>query len=160
MVDVVLVRWPEERGDVERLTDTGAALLYLVAGDVEPPRPTGCLEDWLRVPADERDLRARVGALELRAAAHAETPWVADDGVLHHGDRTTWLPPAQTRLARLLTARFTSVVPDAELIDRGSPEVTDFGALRTEMARLRAHLRPMGLFVRRVTSRGYRLQSR
>ena len=43
--------------------DGGSAALLLVEGGAPAPRCDDCLEDWIRVPADEADVRARVDAL-------------------------------------------------------------------------------------------------
>ena len=86
MADVVLVRWPEEREDAARLVEAGVAVLYLVDADADPPEPTTCLEDWVRMPGDDRDLRARLVALEARAASHRMPPTIDGAGRLrYHG---------------------------------------------------------------------------
>lgn len=63
-----------EGGGRRWLRSSGVAVLYLIDGDDEPPTPTTCLEDWVRIPRDERDLRARVAALELRTLVHVAPP--------------------------------------------------------------------------------------
>jgi DNA-binding response OmpR family regulator len=158
--DVVVVRWPEEREAASQLAHAGAALLYLVAGDDDPPIPTSCLEDWVRVPGDERDLRARVAALELRAAAHTGPPWVADNGLLHYRGKSVHLSPVESGLAEALTAEFSEVVPDQVLIERAATAAGTLGSLRAEIARLRSRVRPVDLSIRRVTNRGYRMHTR
>jgi citrate lyase beta subunit len=84
VADVVLIRWPEDREDAVRLVEAGVALLYLVDAESDPPAPTSCLEDWVRLNGDERDLRARLEALETRAAAHRMPPTVDSDGRLRY----------------------------------------------------------------------------
>ena len=59
-VDVVLVRWPHEAGRRSELTEQGVPRLLLVDEEAEPPLPSDCLEDWVRVPASEADVKARV----------------------------------------------------------------------------------------------------
>src|SRR3712207_5454807 len=46
-VDVVLVRWPEERHHRERLRIEQVPRLLLVSRDSPPPDPIDCLEDWI-----------------------------------------------------------------------------------------------------------------
>jgi hypothetical protein len=132
-------------------------VLYLVAADDAPPTPTGCLEDWIRIPGDDRDLRARVAALELRALAHRSPPHVDADGRLRYRGNVMLLPEDEVELARLLTDRLDDVVTDEEL-QRGAglsgPEV------RARMTQLRARLRGQDLNLRRVRRRGYTLQPR
>jgi DNA-binding response OmpR family regulator len=156
MGDVMLVRWPEEGDDGARLAHTGMAVLYLIDGDDDPPTPTTCLEDWIRVPGDERDLRARVSALEFRSLAHQGPPRVDDAGRLHYLGKTRALPPDAVHLARALTEHFGEVVQDGDLEQATGDERT----VRTRMTELRASLRDLELSVRRVRRRGYTLQRR
>jgi DNA-binding response OmpR family regulator len=160
MADIVLIHWPDEREEARHLADAGTAVLYLVSGDDDPPKPTGCLEDWARVPGDERDLLARVAALERRAAAHAGPPWVADNGLLHHRGKSVHLSPVEARLAEALTAQFCEVVPDEVLIERATAGTDTVDSLRAEIARLRSRVRLVDLLVPRVTKRGYRMKTR
>ena len=160
MADVVVVRWPEEREEAARLAESGAVLLYLVSADDDPPVPTNCLEDWVRVPGDERDLRARVAALEIRAAAHVGPPWVTDNGLLHYRGKSVHLSPVETQLAVALTEQFGAVVPDDVLVGRASGADETSRTLRTEITHLRSRLRQLDLIIRRVPNRGYQLQSR
>jgi hypothetical protein len=157
MAEVTLVRWPEGGDDGMRLAATGAAVLYLVSGDDAPPVPTTCLEDWVRVPGDERDLTTRVAALEVRAAAHQRVPHIDNDGRLHYRGSAMKLPAEELALARLLTERFGDVVPDSAFEHALGDPVP---VLRAPMAGLRARLRDLGLTVRRVRRRGYMLKRR
>jgi hypothetical protein len=152
VADILLVRWPEDRAQLARLRATGAPILHLVEGDVDPPTPLGCLEDWARLPGDERDLAARLTALELRAAEHQAPPTVDDEGRLHHRGKVLLLATEEVELVRALTDHFGQVVVDAEL--------GDAGALRGRMARLRPRLRDVDLSLRRARRRGYVLQGR
>src|SRR4051794_30786302 len=70
-VDVVLVRWPLEEQRREALAAESTPRLLLLEDGSSPPEPLDCLEDWIRVPAHEVDVRARVAGLSFRAAAHA-----------------------------------------------------------------------------------------
>ena len=72
--DIVVVRWPSEQADRERLADQGRPRLLLVAPDAEPPDGRDCLEDWIRLPAEDRDVAARLHSLEVRAARHQPVP--------------------------------------------------------------------------------------
>lgn len=152
MAEVMLVRWPEEGDEGMRLAGAGAAVLYLIDGDHDPPTPTTCLEDWVRIPGDERDLRARVAALELRALTHYAPPRVDPEGRLHYRGKVMALRTDEVDIARVLTERFGDVVPDSEF------PVPAKDALRPRIAQLRAQLRDVGLSLRRVRRRGYTLQ--
>jgi hypothetical protein len=157
MAEVVLVRWPEDGPEGLRLASGGVAVLYLVAGDADPPRPTTCLEDWVRIPGDDRDLDARVAALELRAAAHQAPPRVDGQGRLHYRGELVALPEDEARLAAVLADRFGAAVPDALLAAEsgltGRP-------LRNPMTQLRSRLRDINLAVDRIRGRGYMLRGR
>jgi DNA-binding response OmpR family regulator len=160
MADVVLLRWPEERDRSKELLASGVALLYLVADDADPPCLTTCLEDWARIPGDDRDLRARVENLQRRAEQHALPPYVDEQGRFHHHGSLIALAPTEARLANALTEHFDEVVSDHELVERAGFTTTPKVALQSHMTRLRARLRPARLVVKRVRGRGYVLRAR
>ncbi len=158
-MDVVLIRWPEE---VERRVLLTAAqtprLLLVELG--EPPEPADCLEDWVRVPASEPDVRARVAGLWARAAQHVKaTPQLDADGVLRFGERWVSLPPVETRLIGALLERFAAVVSRDTLARAGWPDgAPGRNALDVHVLRLRRRLEPINLAIRTVRSRGYLLE--
>src|SRR5690242_13702649 len=78
--DVVVVRWPEQRADVERLTRLHRPHLLLVEENEPPPVIEGCLADWIRLPAADADVRARLVALAARAKEHPSVPIVDEYG--------------------------------------------------------------------------------
>jgi len=160
MSDVVLLRWPDEADEAASLVEDGVAVLYLVTAEADPPMTTTCLEDWVRLPGDDRDLTARIEALRRRIAAHGRPPTVDDRGRLHHRGKIVALDESEARLVRVLTQRFGDVVPDeileAELHDDDGPDPVD--AVRFHMTRARSRLRAADLFIRRVRRRGYVLQ--
>lgn len=159
MPEVVAIRWPEEREDAADFVMAGVAVLYLVRAEDDPPIPTGCLEDWVRIPGDDRDLHARIAALELRAALHDAPPFVDNRGRLHHGGSVVALNATEARLALALTARFGAVVSDEELLDAVSDvTATPATSLRGDIGRLRSRLREVHLAIRR-TRRGYVLEA-
>jgi hypothetical protein len=162
MADVMLVRFPEERADGARLAAAGAAVLYLVSADADPPTLATCLEDWVRVSGDDRDINGRIAALEMRAAAHDAPPRLDERGRLHYRGRLLRLHATQARLARVLVDRFGDVVADRELADAASAgdDVVPAPSLRAQMTQLRSHVRDVGLSVQRIRRRGYRLQRR
>lgn len=152
--EVMLVRWPEDGDDGLTFARRGLAVLYVLESDAEPPPITSCLEDWVRIPGDERDLRARMSALEARSAAHQSLPWVDPDGSFHYSGQQVALPPDTVQIAEALVDRFGEVVADHDLPTESSRE------LRLLTTRLRARLRSVGIEVRRVGRRGYCLQAR
>jgi DNA-binding response OmpR family regulator len=155
--DVVVVRWPDEEEKAAHLRVAGVPVLYLVGPEDEPPEPSGCLEDWVRVPDGDRDLRARLAFLEARAASHHGPPFVDDDDQLHHRGRAIRLDPREARIARALTANLGAVVSDGELLQAVGDAGEDAPSLRAEIARLRARVRLLHLTINRVRRSGYML---
>lgn len=160
MAEVVLVRWPEEGAEGARLAKAGVPVLYLVTGNDPPPPTTTCLEDWQRTPGDDRDLRARVAALERRSEAHHAPPHVDNAGRLHYRGRLLQLPPEEARLAAVLAARIGATVPDRDLAVDGVTADAARVFVRRHMMQLRSRLRGLDLLVRRVPRQGYVLQRR
>ena len=110
----------------------------------------------MRLPGDDRDLRARLVALEGRATSHRMPPRLDGAGRLHYQGRLLPLATEEAALARALATRFGAVVSDTEL----AVALGDHAGLRQHMTHLRSRLRPFGLLVRRAPRRGYALQDR
>ena len=160
-MDVVLLRWPAESSRRDDLAEMGRPRLLLVEDGAAPPEPVDCLEDWIRVPAPEHDLRARLVGLEARLAHHAPaTPTLDEDGVLRFGASWVSLPPVEARLTTLLLDRFGTVVARDTLARAGWPDGTAAGrnALDVHVLRLRRRLSPLGLSIKTVRSRGYLME--
>src|SRR5258706_556107 len=121
MTDVVLVRWPEETERLERLRAAGAPRLLLVGEDLAAPEPVDPLEDWIRLPAAEDDLRVRVSTLASRAGRTAVAPTVDDDGLLRYRGRWVTLSPVERALAAALIDRYNAVVGRDTLVRRAWP---------------------------------------
>ena len=158
-VEVALVHWPAEQDRREELRRAGQPRLLLVERGA-PPIPTDELEDWIRLPADDLDLRVRVEALRRRTDGDAGTvPALDDDGVLRMGDRWVSLPPVEARLTRALLERFGAVVSRDALARSGWPAGSPGrNALDVHVLRLRRRLSPLRLAIRTVRSRGYLLE--
>lgn len=159
-MDVVLVRWPGDEERRARLRAAGVPRLLLVDAAASPPTVADELEDWIRVPADEVDLHARVEGLERRVRARSGgVPDLDDDGVLRFGGGWVPLPPVEARLTRALLERFGAVVSRDALGRAGWPEGSPGrNALDVHVLRLRRRLAPLSLAIRTVRSRGYLLE--
>ncbi len=160
-MDVVLVCWPREAARRDVLVDAGTPRLLLVESGQYAP-PTGdCLEDWIRVPATDEDLQARIANLVARHRRHSsELPKVDEDGVLRSGDRWVALPPVEARLTSALLERFGAVVSRGALGRAGWPEgAPRRNALDVHVVRMRRRLASVGLSIRTVRSRGYLLEA-
>jgi DNA-binding response OmpR family regulator len=172
-VDVVLLRWPHERERRELLERAGRPRLLLVEREAPAPGIADCLEDWIRVPADDRDVRARIDALSRRTVVHVAphdpagggtTSWppepdLDDDGVLRFRGRWVSLPPVEARLMSALVDRFGAVVSREQLARCGWPDgAPGRNALDVHVLRLRRRIGPVGLAIKTVRSRGYLLE--
>jgi DNA-binding response OmpR family regulator len=160
-VDVVLVRWPKETDQRERLAREGRPRLLLVEDAAAPPLVEDALEDWIRIPAPEGDVRARLDTLTLRAHVRAPaSPSLDDDGVIRHDGAWASLPPVEARITSLLLDRFGAVVSRDALARAGWPDgAPGRNALDVHVLRLRRRLAGVGLVIRTVRSRGYLLEA-
>ena len=159
-MDVVLVRWPEEDARLRQLRASGAPRLLLLNGESAPPDLGDCLEDWIRLPADDRDVRARVATLSSRAETERLAPQVDGDGLLRHRGRWVALSPVESALAVTLVDRFGAVVGRDTLARRAWPNgVPTRNALDVHILRLRRRVASLGLEIRTVRSRGYLMQA-
>ncbi|GIU84682.1 MAG: hypothetical protein KatS3mg008_1457 [Acidimicrobiales bacterium] len=159
-MEVELVRWPSEQSRRAALASRGVPRLLLV--DPEAPAPT-CddpAEDWIRIPAPESDVRARVTSLRLRVDSMGpRTPKVDADGVLRFDGRRVPLPPVEARIAAALAARFGAVVGRDQLVRAGWPERSPRrNALDVHILRLRRRIETVGLRITTVRARGYMLE--
>lgn len=160
-MDVVLVRWPSEAERRDRLRAEQRPRILLVEGDAPPPVTGDLFEDWLRLPADDADLRARVQGLQARLQEFGPVlPSIDDDGVLRFGGGWVSIPPVEARLVTALLERFGTVVGRDVLTRAGWPEKEPGrNALDVHVLRLRRRIEPLGLAVRTVRSRGYLLEA-
>lgn len=86
-VPVELVRWPAEADRRQALAAGGVPRLLLVErGSTSPPRLDDD-EDWIRLPADERDVWARLDRLAVHHARRLRRPRLSDEGVLDYAGR-------------------------------------------------------------------------
>jgi two-component system, OmpR family, response regulator len=159
-VDVVLLRWPAEATRRSDLARQGRPRLLFVEGDDRPPDVSDCLEDWVRVPASDADVKTRMAGLKERADRHGSLiPYLDEDGVLRHGSCWVPLPPVESRLTGALLERFGAVVSREHLAQVGWPEgAPGRNALDVHVLRLRRRINPLGLVIRTVRSRGYLLE--
>lgn len=150
---VELVYWPAEEDRRCELRASSRPRILLVDQSEPAPVTVDPMEDWIRLPADERDLQARVETLTRRTTIE---PTLDGDGVLRNGDSWVALPPIESRLVGVLLERFGRVVSRAELLEHGWPdEQPNRNVLDVHVLRLRRRLEPLGLSIRTVRKRGY-----
>jgi len=158
----VVLRWPSDPARRRELADLGVPRLLLVDSDAPPPICTDPLEDWIRLPSDERDIDARMNALRARASSWAPStrPELDGHGRLLRGSRWVPLSPTEEQLCTLLIGEFGEVVSDTDLMARAWPEGTGTPTgLRLQMTRLRRRIAELQLEVRSVRGKGYVLQN-
>ena len=157
-MDVALVHWPAEAERLERLRARREPRLVVVEQG-PPPTTEDWLEDWLRTPVDDEEVRIRLETLRARARQHPGELSL-EDGVLRAYGRVVVLPPIQARLAAALLERQDAVVSRDVLLRRGWPDVKprDRNVLDVHVARLRRLIAPTGLHIHTVHRRGYLIQ--
>lgn len=152
-----MVPWPTQEMHRSSLSSVRRPRLLLVDPDVPAPRVTDVLEDWVRLPANDEDVQARVATLAARSKS-AGRPGLDADGVLRYEGVLVPLPPLEARLASVLLERFASVVSRDGLGRAGWPDgPPGRNALDVHMVRLRRRVQPLGLTIRTVRGRGYLL---
>jgi DNA-binding response OmpR family regulator len=158
MADVALVHWPAEADRLARLRARREPRLVVVE-EGPPPTTEDWLEDWLRTPVDEEEIRIRLETLRARAR-HTTRAVTLEDGVLRAGAAVVVLPPIQARLAGALLERQNAVVSRDSLLRRGWPEQMpkDRNVLDVHLARLRRLLDGTGIQIHTVHRRGYLLR--
>lgn len=156
---VAVVAWPDADGRLDELRRLGLPRLVLVAAGDDAPVGGDDVEDWVRLPADDRDVRARLHHLRLRSQAHPARPLLDGAGRLIVGGR--WVPVSRTeeRLAAPLVERFGTVVPYDDLMAAGWPQGgADRALLRPRISGLRRRVRLVGLELLSVRDVGHVLQ--
>lgn len=156
-MDVALVRWPDDEATRRELKKANLPRLLMIDANLPAPVSGDPLEDWIRLPTSDSDLRARLDALALRSHPALDSfPELDSDGLLHMGDHWVALPPIEQRLATALIERPSAVVSREALARAGWPDETATrNALDVHMLRLRRRIEPLGLSIRTVRSRGY-----
>ena len=154
-MDVRLVRWPAAREQLLSLRAEGIPRLVVVDADVVPPEPTDELEDWVRLPADQADVRIRVDTLARRAEAR-NRPALSSEGVLRFQGEAVPLSPVEARVVDALMKRFGAVVSRRDLTEAVWPDEAPLrNALDVHISRVRRRVSEVGLHIRTVRGRGY-----
>ncbi len=158
--DVKIARWPLEREKVDLYRKLGIPrVLILDHGEKAPPH-WDAYEDWVRAPFPEDDLRKRIRVVQERVRAEQE-PRLGEDGLLHYRSQSVALSAVQSRIVECLIRNPGALVPRADLIACLSeePSTPTRNALDLHVTRIRRKLAPLGLAVKAVRGRGYRLHA-
>ena len=159
---VEVIRWPTEETRLAAARQSGCPRLILVDAGIAPPLTVDALEDWIRLPASDEDIQARLGVLENREfLSHAgRVPEIDDHGILRFANRWAPLPAVEHRLIDTLVERFGAVVSREALARAGWPAgLPSRNVLDVHIVRLRRRIAPLDLAVRTVRSRGYLLEA-
>ena len=155
---VEFLRWPAERDRRQRLAADGIPRLLLIENSQTPPVTGDPLEDWIRLPSSDDDVKARVAGL-LEAHNREGRPVIAENGLLRFRGRWTAIPPIEASLIGQLLDHFGTVVSRDDLTHAGWPDsAPGRNALDVHMLRLRRRIDDLGLAIRTVRSRGYLLE--
>lgn len=160
-MQVEIVRWPSEEARLADLRSSGRPRLVLVRNGVTPPLTPDVLEDWIRLPASDEDVHARVRVLEdrMRGVEEHRIPEIDESGLLHLDGAWVSLSPVELRLVTALIDRYRAVVSRESLARAGWPDgIPGRNVLDVHIVRLRRRLAPLGLVIRTVRSRGYLLE--
>ena len=153
-----MVRWPLEQEMRSSLASEGRPRLLLLE-DGPPPVVTDPLEDWIKLPADDAEMWARLESLRRRWEAPRK-PQLDEDGVLTWAEKWVALSPIEARLATVLLERFSLMVSHHTLVlATQAADDARRNSLDVQLHRLRRRLAPMGLVIRTVRKRGYVLEA-
>jgi Transcriptional regulatory protein, C terminal len=158
--EVVALRWPQQRAEVERFAMLSVPRLLFVEPGAPPPPTRDCLEDWVRMPADDQDVRVRLAALAHRAREHPQIPTLDGHGQLSYRGRRVFLSPTDERIAAALVADYDCAVSEEDLFRRVWPDGGRHAKLRVHVSRLRKRIEPLGLDITSIRHFGYRLHGR
>jgi hypothetical protein len=157
VTEIEVLRWPEELARRNDCAERGIPCLLLVDTDAAPPETTLPSEDWIRIPADERDLLARMNRLGRLTAHRAPSPTIDDTDIFHVDDRWIALSSTEAALARALIKNAGGLVRRRDLLSALTGERRP-RTLDLQIHRLRRRIAAVGFTVVAVRGRGYALQ--
>ncbi len=158
--DVTIVNLPLDEELLAALRLTGAPRLLLVPNDMDPPIGGDAFEDWVRLPADPREVHARIATLQIRASGRPR-PRIDEHGCLHLNDRWIAIPPIEARIMSVLIEGFDQVVSATNLATVAWPDgLSSASQLRVRILRLRRRLGALDLELDTVRGEGYVLRHR
>jgi Transcriptional regulatory protein, C terminal len=153
--EVVVLYWPAQADEAQRLDRQCIPHLLLVDSGSTPPSFTSCLGDWMTLPASDLELQTRLVNLAQRAASHPRPPIVDDLGQLTYRGRSLFVSPIDQQLLHVLVESFGAIVTEAALIEKVWPEGAKNQVLRVHLSRLRRRLAPLGLTIKCARNAGY-----
>jgi DNA-binding response OmpR family regulator len=158
--EIVVLRWPLELAGLAAARADRVPRLLVVEGDDEPPADWDPLEDWVRLPANSRDVAVRVAALRRRAVSSDCRPSVDGFDRLIYDGRWVSLSPNDYKLIQPLVEHFNDVVPYENVAALLTDGKAAGSAGRVRLTRLRRRIEPLGLEIRTVRPHGLALTAR
>lgn len=158
---VAILRWPAEAHQREVLLAGGRPCLWILDEWELPPAP-GPLEDWVRLPIDERDLHARVQRLAGRTSESSgldpgEVHVDASGRLVHRGQRIL-VPPMEARILNRLAETPQQVVTRSELAELAwGDQARTARALDSRIHVLRTRVAAVGLAIHTIRGHGFLL---
>ena len=153
---VAVLEWPEQAEEAESLAAHGALRLLLVKPGEAPPVDWDLSSDWLRRPAEPRDVLARVETLQRRSER--------ESGPAEHGSGWAALARAEVGGAGAGRGsvdggvdgeRSASRAPIGARERRLARREPGGATLDVRLQRLRTRIKPMGLEIASIRQRGY-----
>jgi DNA-binding response OmpR family regulator len=149
-----VVRWPAEGRRRHELAQAGIPRLLVITDDSTVPSDLAADEDWVRLPASEQDIAARLQHLGNRFANAVRL----EGQVLQAMGGSVALTPREASLLAVLLEHRGRVAPLAALAEAlGETSDADPRRLHDTVHRIRTHVRPLGLDVFSARGRGYAL---
>ena len=159
-VAVAVLSWPDQRERVDELRRLGVPRLLVLGPNDDPAMPSDALEDWIRTPCDDRDVRTRIASLRDHAHRSPRRPVLDESGRLLFAGQWVALSIVEERIARPLVEQFGQVVGYDDLLDAGWPgEVKGKNVLRPRVCGLRRRVESIGLELRSVREIGHVLEA-
>ena len=157
---VAVLSWPDQREQIDELRRRGVPRLLVLGPDDDPEMPPDGLEDWIRTPCDDRDVRTRIASLRDHADQSPRRPLLDGAGRLLFAGKWVPLSLVEERLARPLVEQFGQVVGYDELLNAGWPdEAKGKNVLRPRISGLRRRVVTLGLELRSVREVGHVLEA-
>jgi len=156
---IEVVRWPAESTRRDALAKAGVPRILLVAPDAGVPEVLGVEEDWVRLPADVSDIRARADRVQqLSGHLAGARPFVDPRRVLHRGTLAVQLTPIEASIVTSLLAHAGTVVEHIDLErDVWTSTSPSREALDAAIYRLRRRLTSVGMSITTIRGRGFAL---
>jgi two-component system, OmpR family, response regulator len=155
---VAVLYWPDERSRDDELGRAGVPRLLLVAPDAPPPLDWDRLVDWIRLPAENYDVWARVAMLQRRTTRRPP-PRLDEYDVLWRGRDWVGLSRIEALIMRLLMERPGTVSSRRTIGAAGWPDgVPPDRAVDRHVNRLRRRIEPLDLVIHTVRQRGHFLE--